>query len=276
MKLGTRGSKLALTQAQPVADALGAELVTITTSGDAGARDGDKARWVDAIESALVAGEVDLAVHSAKDVPGELAPGLGLVAMSSREDVRDALVGAASLEALSEGARVGTSSLRRRAQLLAVRPDLEVVDLHGNVDTRLRKLDDGEADAIVLAAAGLLRLGLGERIGCFLDPSVFVPAPGQGALAIEGPVGHEAWGAPVNDERAAGEVHAERALCHALGATCHTPIGAWHDGSELHVFVGMPDGSRWIRDRAPSGQMLERLESVGVRELLADAEAVAS
>lgn len=272
MRIGTRGSALALAQAGPVAQRLGGELVTIRTSGDDGRAVGDKTRWVDAIEDALLRGDVELAIHSAKDVPGELAEGLALVAAAPREDPRDALVGAASLDDLPEGARVGTSSLRRRAQLLAVRPDLDVVDLRGNVDTRLRKLDDGEADALVLAAAGLLRLGRGSVIGALLDPEVFVPAPGQGTLAVEGRVGDQELASVVHDDAAATALGAERALCQALGATCHTPIGAWFDGRELHTFVGLPDGSEWLRDRAPAGEALGRLEAVGVRELLARAE----
>lgn len=273
MRIGTRGSALALAQATPVAERLGGELVTIRTSGDDGRAIGDKARWVDAIEAALLEGEVEVAIHSAKDVPGELAEGLALVAAAAREDPRDALVGAASLDDLPEGARVGTSSLRRRAQLLAVRPDLDVVDLRGNVDTRLRKLDEGEAAALVLAAAGLLRLGRGDRIGAFLDPEVFVPAPGQGTLALEARTTcprHLVQ--PVHDEAAWTALEAERAVCHALGASCHTPIGAWFDGTELHTFVGLPDGSQWLRDRCAPADALGRLEAVGARELLARAE----
>ena len=160
IRLGTRGSALALAQAGIVAEALGgAELVAIATGGDRGAGAQDKSRWVDAIEEALLAGEVDLAVHSAKDVPGELGEGLALIAAPRRGEARDALCGARALGDLPPGARVGTSSLRRRAALLAARPDLDVVALRGNVDTRLRKLAAGEADAVVLAKAGLDRLG---------------------------------------------------------------------------------------------------------------------
>ena len=191
LRVGTRGSALALAQARWVAERLeGAELVEIRTSGDEARAVGDKSRWVDAIEAALVAGEIDLAVHSAKDVPGELEPGCALVATPPRAAAEDVLVEGAALDvllaaggaaadpfaALPEGARVGTSSLRRRAQLLAARPDLEVVELRGNVDTRLRKLDAGEADAIVLAAAGLERLGL-ERDGRAARRSC--PPPGR-------------------------------------------------------------------------------------------------
>jgi hydroxymethylbilane synthase len=162
LRLGTRGSALALAQARWVASRIGADIVEITTAGDLRRDVGDKSRWTGALERALLAGEIDVAVHSAKDVPGELAAGTEIAAVPPREDPRDVLVGAASLDALPAGARVGTSALRRRAQLLAVRPDLDVVELRGNVDTRLRKLGDGEVDALVLAAAGLARLGRGD------------------------------------------------------------------------------------------------------------------
>ena len=161
IRLGTRGSALALAQARWVAARLGdeAELVEITTAGDLARDIGDKSRWTGALERALLGGEIDVAVHSAKDVPIELAAGTAVVAVPEREDPRDVLVGAPALEALPAGARVGTSALRRRAQVLAVRPDLDVVEIRGNVDTRLRKLAAGEVDALVLAAAGLVRLG---------------------------------------------------------------------------------------------------------------------
>lgn len=276
MRLGTRGSALALVQARAVAAALGdeAEIVEITTSGDRGIA-GDKARWIDTIEDALERGDIDLAVHSAKDVPGtsELRPGMALAAVLEREDARDALVGAPSLDALAPGARVGTSSLRRRAQLLAARPDLEVVPLGGNVDTRLRRLREGACDALVLAAAGLRRLGRAQEIGALLAIDAFVPAPGQGLLAVEGRV------VPPGLTAATGEaaLRAERAVVEALAATCDTPIGVHHDGATLHAFVGLPDGSAWIRDRVPAGPeapaaLVARLETMGARELLAQAQ----
>lgn len=283
MKLGTRGSKLALVQAHAVRDALGAagieaEIVEITTSGDRGVA-GDKARWIDTIEDALESGAIDLAVHSAKDVPAAslLRPGMRLRAVLGREDAADVLVGVDSLEALPEGARVGTASLRRRAQLLAVREDLQVVELRGNVDTRLRKLRDGECDALILAAAGLRRLGLEAQIGATLDPTVFVPAPGQGALAVEG---REIPDVLV-DLAADGALRAERAVVEALEATCDTPVGVHHDGVALHAFVGLPDGSAWLRDTvASTGDdaatlIVERLDAMGARELLRQAEAAA-
>jgi hydroxymethylbilane synthase len=280
VRLGTRGSALALVQARAVRDALAgeveAEIVEITTSGDRGVA-GDKARWIDTIEDALERGDIDLAVHSAKDVPAAslLRDGMKLAAVLGREDARDALIGAGSLDELPEGARVGTASLRRRAQLLAVRGDLDVVVVRGNVDTRLRKLRDGACDALILAAAGLRRLGRAEEIGALLDPSVFVPAPGQGALAVEG----RAIPSGIVDADADAALRAERFVVEALEATCDTPVGVHHDGVALHAFVGMPDGSAWLRDSVTvtaSGDeaarlIVERLESMGARDLLARA-----
>jgi hydroxymethylbilane synthase len=281
VKLGTRGSALALVQARAVAAALGvsgspAEIVEITTSGDRGIA-GDKARWIDTIEDALERGDIDLAVHSAKDVPAAslLRDGMALAAVLGREDARDALVGAASLDDLPAGARVGTASLRRRAQLLAVRPDLDVVPLRGNVDTRLRKLAEGRCDALLLAAAGLRRLGREAAIGALLDPSVFVPAPGQGALAVEG----RAIPAGLVDDATNAALGAERHVVEALEATCDTPVGVHHDGVALHAFVGLPDGSEWLRDSVvaddPAPLLVQRLESMGARDLLARASAMA-
>jgi hydroxymethylbilane synthase len=279
VRLGTRGSALALVQAHAVAAALqlGPDaIVTITTSGDRGVA-GDKARWIDTIEDALERGEVDLAVHSAKDVPGvdELRPGMRLAAVLEREDARDALVGAASLHDLPPRARVGTASLRRRAQLLAVRDDLEVVELRGNVDTRLRRLREGAVDALVLAAAGLRRLGREDEIGALLDLDVFVPAPGQGLLAVEG----REIPAALIDVAGDHALTLERAVVEALGATCDTPVGVHFDGTALHAFVGLPDGSAWIRDRVtgadPAGQAVARLRALGAEELLARAKETA-
>jgi hydroxymethylbilane synthase len=279
VKLGTRGSALALVQAHAVADALDgdAEIVEITTSGDRGIA-GDKARWIDTIEDALESGAIDLAVHSAKDVPAAslLRDGMALAAVLAREDARDALVGAESLEALPAGARVGTASLRRRAQLLAVRDDLEVVDLRGNVDTRLRKLREGACDALILAAAGLRRLGRADEIGALLDPSIFVPAPGQGALAVEG----RTIPAGLVDAEGDAQLRAERFVVEALEASCDTPVGVHHDGTALHAFVGLPDGSAWLRDSVvaddPAPLLVARLESMGARELLARAAEMAT
>jgi hydroxymethylbilane synthase len=274
IRVGTRGSALALAQATWVAERLGAEyeLVTINASGPVG----DKSRWVSELERALLAGEVDVAVHSAKDVPAELAPGLELVAIPAREDPRDAICGAGSLNELRPGARVGTSSLRRAAQIRAAREDLDVVDVHGNVDTRLRKLADGQYDALVLAVAGLARLGRSDEIDGVLDD--LVPAAGQGALAVEA----RPDAVPVSglvDEEASQCVMAERELTRALGASCNTPVGALARliGAgllELTAWVGRPDGSAWISDRlsgaAPGlgARVAERLLAAGAAELL--------
>jgi hydroxymethylbilane synthase len=292
LRLGTRGSPLALAQARLVATLLGeddCEIETIETGGDRGAPGGDKARWVDAIEDALLADEIDLAVHSAKDVPGELAEGLVLAGAPNRADPRDALVGAQSLDALPSGARVGTSSLRRRAALLAARPDLTVTELRGNVDTRLRKLAGGEADALVLAAAGLLRLGRSE--GSVIDEDAMVPAPGQGTIALEARAGDDAAldaAREITHPASFAALSAERALVRALDATCHTPVGAFAtvvgDGLTVRAFAGLPDGSEWVRDRiagsaadpeAAGRECAERMLAAGAKDILERAEALA-
>jgi hydroxymethylbilane synthase len=274
IRVGTRGSALALAQAEWVGSRLGEdyELVRIEAAGPVG----DKSRWVSELERALLADEVDLAVHSAKDVPAELAPGLEIVAIPAREDPRDAICGAPSLSGLAAGARVGTSSLRRAAQIRAVRSDLSMVDLRGNVDTRLRKLGDGECDALVLAVAGLARLGRLDAVDGILDE--FVPAAGQGALAVEGRPGRVAVSGLV-DAEATACVTAERQLTRALGASCNTPVGAFarvvgDRVLELTGWVGRVDGSAWVRDvlRGPAsevgGAVAERLLAVGAAELL--------
>lgn len=266
MRIGTRGSALALAQAGWVAERTGGELVVLKTSGDAGALDQDKSRWVDTIETALVAGEIDLAVHSAKDVPGDLAEGTEIVAVPQREDPADVLIG-------SVPGRVGTASLRRAAQLLAWRDDLEVVDLRGNVDTRLRKLGDGEVDAIVLATAGLKRLGRDEG-GMVLDAPVFVPAAGQGALALQARTGDRRVldaVAPVADLQALACLLAERAATKVLEASCRTPIGIHADGRRIRGFVGAPDGSAYVLDEVDGldGEALaHRMLAAGAAELL--------
>ena len=305
LRLGTRGSALALAQARLVADLLPepAELVPIATAGDRGsaprggkarsvsarAPGGDKGRFVKEIEEALLRGEVDLAVHSAKDVPSQLPEGLSIVGVPVRADPRDALCGASSLKDLPEGAVVGTGSLRRRAQLLALRPDLEVRELRGNVDTSLRRLAEGEHDALVLAAAGLARLGRAAE-GEPLDE--LVPAPGQGCLALEARSDDErarAAAAAITDHAALASLTAERALVEELEATCRTPIGA-HAGAEdgelrLRAFAGLPDGSRWIRDErfgpavepaALGREVAARMLAAGAAELLSAADRAAA
>ena len=287
MRIGSRGSALALAQARSVAQRLGAdaEIVTITTTGDRGQSAGDKSRWVSELERALLDGRIDVAVHSAKDVPTQLPEGLGLVAIPPRADPRDAICGAGSLAELPAGARVGTSSLRRAAQIRAERNDLDVVSVRGNVDTRLRKLSEGQFDAIVVALAGLQRLGRADEAGGVLDE--LVPAAGQGALAIEARTGAVAADllAAVSDPAATVCVMAERELVGALDVSCNTPVGAHarvldDGGLELVAWVGLPDGSEWISDRqtgeaAGLGQAVaERLLSVGAGELLRRAERV--
>jgi hydroxymethylbilane synthase len=292
IRLGTRGSALALAQARLVEAALGddVELVPITTSGDRAREAGmDKSRFVKEIEDALLAGEVDLAVHSAKDVPAELPAGLSIVGVPERADPHDALCGAPSLRRLALGAAVGTSSLRRRAQLLALRPDLELRMLRGNVDTRLRRLAEGDFAAVVVAQAGLDRLG---RAADGAPLPELVPAPGQGCLALEARTDDARMAAAagvLTDRTALTCLTAERALVEALGASCRTPIGAHAEMAggalRLTAFAGMPDGSHWIRDvhegdaddPARLGRAVaERLGAAGASELLDAAERAAA
>jgi hydroxymethylbilane synthase len=273
-----------------VADMLGgAELVPIKTSGDVPRgggvtprQTGDKSRFVKEIEEALLRGEVDLAVHSAKDVPGELPDGLVIASVPARADARDAICGAASLDELAEGARVGTASLRRRSQLLALRPDLEIVELRGNVDTRLRKLADGGYHAIVLAAAGLERLGRAAE-GTPIAIEQMTPAPGQGCLALEIRADDDATRAAVEqiaDPVAGACLAAERECVVALEATCDTPVGVYAEapgGSPerllLRAYAGTPDGGTWIRDELAGGadagaRAAERLLTAGAADVL--------
>ncbi|MFL5892868.1 MAG: hydroxymethylbilane synthase [Solirubrobacterales bacterium] len=290
VRLGTRGSRLALAQAQSVADAMSdAEVVPVRSTDS---EPGDKERFVRGVEAALLSGEVDLGVHSAKDVPGQRPPELRLAGVPPREDPLDAYVGTApSLAELPAGARIGTSSLRRRSQLLALREDLEVVELRGNVDTRLRKLSEGGYDGIVLAAAGLRRLGREPEISFTFGLGELTPAPGQGSLAIEArrdDTSSATEAARISDHDALVELTAERAAVGSLDASCQTPVGvcARLDGGELvvHGYAGLPDGSEWIRDRvtgdaeqpAALGEALaERMLAAGAREILQRAEAAA-
>jgi hydroxymethylbilane synthase len=284
IRLGTRASALALAQARWVAQRLEdeVELVTVKTSGDR-SPEGDKSRWISELEQALLMDRIDIAVHSAKDVPAELAPDLVVLAIPTRADPQDVICGATSLPDLAPGARVGTSSLRRMAQLRAAREDLEVVPVRGNVDTRLRKLGEGQVDALVLAAAGLERLGRSGEAGGGLGE--LVPAAGQGALLVEGRA--EALGqrqlAGLQDAGSTACVTAERELVHALDASCNTPVGAharWLESGEIELtgWVGLPDGSEWIRDHmrgqsADLGRRVgERMLAAGAGELLARAE----
>jgi hydroxymethylbilane synthase len=299
MRIGTRRSALALAQAGLVADLLAAEadsgkrpeIVEIITAGDRGTgprgSPSDKARWVTELESALLAGEIDLAVHSAKDLPGVPAEGLELLGCPIRAAAEDVLCGAPSLSGLPVGARVGTSSLRRMAQLRAARPDLVLAPLRGNVDTRLAKLrDDSEQlDAIVLARAGLQRLGRESEAGATLDPAVFVPAPGQGTLALEGRAGdgpNRALARRITDQDTFASLRAERRLALELEADCDTPLGAHATVGPagrmtLRAWVGLPDGAAWASDELDgdtvsaedlAAAVAERLRGVGALELL--------
>ena len=255
MKLGTRGSALALAQAETVAAAIeGAELETITTSGDRGFDPSDdKERWVRELDEALLDGRVALAVHSAKDLPAKLEQGIVIAATPVRANPFDALCGAESLTDLPQGARVGTSSVRRSAQLLALRDDLQISELHGNVDTRLAALEGDEYEAIVIAMAGLERLGRADQAGSLLDQ--MIPAAGQGTLAITARAGDAesiALAFALDDAATHRCLAAERALIDVLEADCHTPVGAHAttDGEAmtLAAFVGRTDGSAWLRD----------------------------
>ena len=232
IRLGTRASPLALAQAHEVRDRLGGavEIVPLSTTGDRVldrplAEIGGKGLFTKELDAALLAGRIDIGVHSMKDVETWLQPGIAIAAILPREDVADRLIGGASIETLPEGARVGTSSPRRAAQLRAARADLRVVPLRGNVQTRLARLADGAADATLLAAAGLNRLGMGG-LGHALAVDAWLPAPAQGAIGITVRVGQEALVAALDDAPSARAVHMERALLAALGGTCRTPISA--------------------------------------------------
>lgn len=305
MKVGTRGSALALAQAGTVAAAIGpgVELVEVRVGGDQRPRgsgdppiaernggapgvQGDKSRFVSELEDRLLDGAIEMAVHSAKDLPGELPTGLVLAGVPRREDPADAWVGVgASIEAIPTAARVGTASVRRRAQLLSLRPDLRIVPLRGNVDTRLAKLEAGEVDGLVLAAAGLARLGLDERITFRFPLGEIVPAPGQGALALEADTSTSAASeaaARITDRAALVELTAERAVVKALGAGCDSPLGvcARHDGDgglTLHAWAGALDGSHHFHDViegsaaqpvALADAMVARMRAAGIDDLL--------
>ncbi len=281
-----------MTQAGQVAEMLGgAELVEVGSDGDAE----DKARFVRGVERALLDGEAEIGVHSAKDLPAELTEGLMLAAVPKREDARDAWVGVgSSLDEVPEGAKVGTASLRRRAQLLAARPDLEVSELHGNVDTRLRKLAEGELDAIVLAVAGLRRLGRADEIAFPIPTESMTPTGGQGALLLQIRDGDQAALAAVEgvvNGPALREVTAERTVVTLLQATCNSPLGVHaqtepdSDQMRIEAFVGLPDGSEWLRDSVEGNsdeptllgaELAKRLVDTGARELLDRAEETAA
>jgi hydroxymethylbilane synthase len=271
VRIASRGSELALWQTRAVEQAIRAaqpgvevEIRVIKTTGDNVqdvplAKIGDKGLFTKELDAALLSGEADLAVHSLKDVPTRVPDGLEIVAVGRREDPRDVLLlppgQSGALADLPAGARVGTSSLRRRAQLCAARPDLSVLDLRGNLNTRLAKLDRGDYDAIVLAAAGVLRLGWEARIAAYLDPAEWLPAVGQGALGVVARSGDErvrALLASFHDPLTAACTAAERAFLAALEGGCQIPIGALatldDEGLTLHGLVADVDGTDVLRD----------------------------
>lgn len=267
LRIGSRGSQLALWQANHISALLGArghevEIEIIHTTGDkitdvALAKVGTKGMFTKEIEEALAAERVDLAVHSLKDLPTELPKGFEIAAITERQDPRDAFCSKrySKVEDLPNGARVGTSSLRRQAQLKAIRPDLDIHPLRGNVDTRLRKLEQGEYDAIILASAGLKRLGKTELIRQIIPAEIMCPAAGQGALGIEireGDAKTRELLAFLNDAKARAATTCERALLNSLGGGCQVPIGAFAEmrNGSLHLesIVADPDGSRVLRD----------------------------
>jgi len=298
LRIATRKSQLALWQAEHVAalirkahPGITVELLPMSTKGDriqdrSLAAIGGKGLFIKELEAALEDRRADMAVHSMKDVPGDLPGGLMIAAVLPRADARDALItrGPLRLEDLPRGARLGTSSLRRQAQLLAARPDLRIEALRGNVDTRLRRLDNGELDAIVLACAGLTRLGLESLIGARLDPNVSVPAVGQGVIGIEcrtDDLGSRETLSALNDAATRTAVDAERAFAHRLGGSCQSPIAAYAQVERERVslvgLVAEPDGSRLLRDTISGSaadaqvlgeQLAERVLAAGAGELL--------
>jgi hydroxymethylbilane synthase len=291
--IASRESRLAMWQAEHVRCALhklypscDVKILGLTTRGDqildrTLSKVGGKGLFVKELENALADGRADLAVHSLKDVPMELPPGFALSAILEREDARDAFVSNSheALSTLPPGSVVGTSSLRREANLRARFPGLIVKPLRGNLDTRLAKLDRGDYAAIILAAAGLKRLGLSNRIRALLDPLDSLPAAGQGALGIEIRADRAdlaAWLAPLHHEHTAAAVEAERMVSRALGGSCQVPLAAhatWHDGAlHLHALVATPDGQRVLRAHGSSpASTLERAIELG-REVASELE----
>ena len=282
LRIGSRGSQLALWQAHHISTLLRergheVELEIIKTTGDkitdvALAKVGTKGMFTKEIEEALAEERIDLAVHSLKDLPTELSPGFEIAAVTTRENPRDVFCSSKykSIEELPRGALVGTSSLRRQAQLKAVRPDLEIQPLRGNVDTRLRKLEAGEYDAIILAAAGLIRLGKTQLVKQVIPAEVMCPAAGQGALGIEIRAGdsvtrqHLAF---LDDATARTATTCERALLNKLGGGCQVPIGAFAEvrNGRLHLeaIVADPDGSKVLRESCDGSDPVQLGESVG-------------
>lgn len=281
VRIASRGSRLALTQAEQVRGRLAAtwpeqefEIVTIETRGD---REidrpipeiGGKGLFTEALEEALLEGRADLAVHSLKDLPTEMPDGLKVGAVLAREDARDVWVardeGSAGPDVIPAGAVVGTSSERRRAQLLALRPDLTIGAIRGNVETRIRKLDEGQYDALILAAAGLIRLGLAHRITAYLESPGWLPAPGQGAIAVQSRIEDgrtDRLLEGIEDRSARAETVAERALLHTLQGGCQIPVGARAVAKGgtiiLYALIARSDGSRVITGEARGNQYESR------------------
>ncbi|MDH5231691.1 MAG: hydroxymethylbilane synthase [Gammaproteobacteria bacterium] len=290
LRIATRKSPLAVWQAEHVKARLEAlhpglqvELVKMVTKGDKIldaplAKVGGKGLFVKELETGMLQGDADIAVHSMKDVPVEFPDGLHLAVICEREDPRDAIVSnqIKNFQDLPHGARVGTSSLRRQAQIKALRPDIEIISLRGNVNTRLAKLDEGQYDAIILAAAGLIRLGFHDRIAEFIEPSISLPAIGQGAIGIECRTDDERVKqliAPLNHEQTAIRVLAERAMNNRLEGGCQVPIGGYaeidHGVILLRGLVGEPDGSLIIRgDISGHPEDAEELGTVLADDLL--------
>src|SRR5580704_8290080 len=293
LRIGSRGSQLALWQAHHISALLRergheVELEIIKTTGDkitdvALAKVGTKGMFTNEIEEALAERRVDLAVHSHKDLPTELSAGFEIAAITTRENPRDVFCSRkyTGIEDLPQRARVGTSSLRRQAQLKAVRPDLDIHPLRGNVDTRLRKLEAGEYDAIILAAAGLTRMGKTELIRQVLPVEMMCPAAGQGALAIEiraGDFGTRRQVKFLDDPAARATTTCERALLSKLGGGCQVPIGALAElgGGRIHLdaIVARPDGTRLLRESGEGGEPVELGEAVGEKLLRCGADAI--
>jgi hydroxymethylbilane synthase len=256
VRIGSRGSRLAITQAEQAAALLrrpGIEIafLPITTVGD---RDrtspfgqiGERGVFVKEIEEALLAGRIDVAVHSAKDMTSDDTEGLAVGAYLERDDPRDALIGAAELR---PGMRIGTASVRRRAQLLAAEPTIKVEPMRGNVETRLRKMGERGLDAIVLASCGLDRLGLAGEIGARLDPELMLPEAAQGALALQVRAGEEELVAHADHAETRRRVEPERACVALIGAGCLAPVAAHHDGKTLHALIADEDGA-WVLRRS--------------------------
>jgi hydroxymethylbilane synthase len=293
LRIGTRGSLLAKWQAEFVlrqafqATGIEGEIVIIKTSGDkmqhtSLSEIGGKGIFVKELEEALLDNSIDIAVHSVKDIPTKAPPGLSFPAILRREDIRDCLVSnnGANLAALREGARVGTGSLRRRAQLLHLRPDLDIRDLRGNVDTRLRKVESGEYDAIMLAKAGLDRLGATHRITEVFSPDIFLPAVGQGAIGVECRADDPETSAALeklDDAETRSAIIAERTLLSTLEGGCQVPLGAWarleRDELVLEACVCSVDGTQYIKQRAAAPPDQARALGEHMGRLLIDAGA---